>query len=41
MNIKVEPFKNNIGALISCDLKSINEQGAEKIKGALNSYGLV
>tara|TARA_B100000524_G_C23375226_1_gene271056 strand:- start:127 stop:252 length:126 start_codon:yes stop_codon:yes gene_type:complete len=25
MNIKIEPFKNNIGASITCDLKSLKE----------------
>ena len=41
MNIKVEPYKNNIGAFISCDLKSIDEKGIEKIKDALGSFGFV
>ena len=32
MNIKVNPFKNNIGASISCDLKSIEQKTINQIK---------
>ena len=41
MSIKIEPFKNNIGASIACDLKSIKNDEIEKIKEALNNYGFV
>jgi len=41
MSIKIEPFKNNIGVSIACDLKSIKTQEIEKTKEALNNYGLV
>ena len=41
MNIKVDPFKNNIGASISCDLKSIEPKTIKQIKEALNNYGFV
>ena len=36
MSIKIEPFKNNIGASIACDLKSIKAVEIEKTKEALN-----
>ena len=41
MSIKVDPFKNNIGASISCDLKSIEPKTVNQIKEALNNYGFV
>ena len=41
MSIKIEPFKNNIGASIVCDLKSIEADEVEKTKEALNNYGFV
>ncbi len=41
MSIKIEPFKNNIGASIVCDLKSIKADEIEKTKKALNNYGFV
>ena len=41
MNINVEPFKNNIGASISCDLKSIDVKGVERVKEALTNFGFV
>ena len=41
MNIKVEPFKNNIGASISCNLKSLEPKTIYQIKEALNNYGFV
>ena len=41
MNIKVEPFKNNIGASISCDLKLSNSKIVYQIKESLNKYGFV
>ena len=41
MSIKIEPFKNNIGVSIACDLKSIKTQEIEKTKEALDNYGLV
>ena len=41
MSIKVEPFKNNIGASITCDLKSIKNQEIEKTKEALDNYGFI
>ena len=41
MSIKIEPFKNNIGASIICDLKSIKADEIGKTKEALNNYGFV
>ena len=41
MSIKIEPFKNNIGAAISCDLKSVKADGIDSFKEALNNYGFV
>ena len=41
MNIKVEPFKNNIGASITCDLKLIEPNNINQIKVALNNFGFV
>ena len=41
MNIKVEPFENNIGASISCNLKLINQNIINEIKETLNNYGFV
>ena len=41
MNIKIEPFKNNIGASISCDLKLVNSKIIDQIKETLNKYGFV
>ena len=41
MSIKIEPFKNNIGASITCDLKSLKTDEIEKTKEALNNYGFV
>jgi len=41
MSIKIEPFKNNMGASIACDLKSIKADEVEKTKEALNNYGFV
>ena len=35
MNIKVEPFKNNIGASISCDLKLVEPKIIDQIKETL------
>ena len=37
MNIKVDPFKNNIGASISCNLKSLEPKTIDQIKEALNN----
>ena len=33
MNIKVEPFENNIGASISCNLKLLNQNNSSYIDG--------
>ena len=41
MNIKVEPFKNNIGASISYDLKLTEPKIIDQIKETLNKYGFV
>ena len=41
MNIKVEPFKNNIGASISYDLKLTEPKIIDQIKETLNNYGFV
>ena len=41
MNIKVEPFKNNIGASISIDLKLTEPKIIDQIKETLNNYGFV
>ena len=41
MSVKIEPFKNNIGASIACDLKSIKADEVEKTKEALNNYGFI
>ena len=41
MNIKVEPFENNIGASISYDLKLIEPKIIDEIKKTLNNYGYV
>ena len=41
MNIKVEPFENNIGASISYDLKLIEPKIIDVIKETLNNYGFV
>jgi len=39
MNIK--PFKNDIGASVDCDLRTIKIDEVEKIKNAINSYGVI
>jgi len=39
--MKIKPFKNDIGASIDCDLKAIKINEVEKIKNALNNYGVV
>ena len=41
MNIKIEPFKNNIGASISYDLKLTEPKIIDQIKETLNNYGFV
>ena len=41
MNIKVEPFENNIGASISYDLKLTEPKIIGQIKETLNHYGFV
>ena len=41
MTIKVEPFKNNIGASISYDLKLTEPKIIDQIKETLNNYGFV
>jgi len=41
MSIKIEPFKNDIGASIICDLKAIKAHEIEEAKEALNNYGFV
>ena len=41
MNIKIEPFKNNIGASISFNIKLIEPKNINQIKEALNNYGFV
>ena len=41
MSIKIEPFKNNIGASITCDLKNIKADEIEETKDALNNYGFI
>ncbi len=41
MNIKVESFKNNVGASISCDLKLVDSKIIVQIKETLNKYGFV
>tara|TARA_B100000700_G_C14820872_1_gene749859 strand:+ start:44 stop:841 length:798 start_codon:yes stop_codon:yes gene_type:complete len=41
MSIKIEPFKNNIGASISYNLKLINSNISDQIKETLNNYGFV
>ena len=40
MSIKVQPCKNNIGAEISCSLKTASKEEINKIKEALNDLGL-
>ena len=37
MKIKVEPFKNNIGASISCDLKLVDSKIIDQIKDLLDT----
>ena len=41
MNIKVEPFKNNIGASISYNLKLTEPKIIDQIKKTHNNYGFV
>ena len=41
MSIKVQPCKNNVGAEISCNLKTVVEEEIKKIKEALNGFGVV
>jgi len=41
MNIKIEPFKNNIGASISYNLKLVDSKIIDQIKETLNNYGFV
>ena len=41
MNIKVEPFENNIGASISYDLNLADSRIIDQIKETLNKYGFV
>ena len=41
MDIKVEPFKNDIGASISYNLKLVDSQIIDQIKETLNNYGFV
>jgi len=41
MNIKIEPFKNNIGASISYNLKLADSKIIDQIKETLNNYGFV
>ena len=41
MSIKIEPFKNDIGASIACDLRSIKTHEIEKTKEALDNYGII
>ena len=41
MSVKIEPFKNDIGASIICDLKAIKAHEIEEAKEALNNYGFV
>ena len=41
MNIKVEPFKKNIGASISYDLRLIEPKIINDIKQTLDKYGFV
>ena len=40
MNIKIEPFKNNIGASISYNLKLVDSKIIDQIKETLNNYVL-
>ncbi len=41
MSIKIEPFKNNIGASISYDLKLTDSKIIDQIKETLNDYGFI
>ena len=41
MSIKIQPCKNNVGAEISCNLKTAGEEEIKKIKEALNGFGVV
>ena len=41
MSIKIEPFKNNIGASISYDLKLTDSKIIDQIKETLNNYGFI
>ena len=41
MSIKVQPCKNNIGAEISCSLKTASKEEINQIKEALNGFGVV
>ena len=41
MNIKIDPFKNNIGASISYDLKFLKPKVIDQIKETLNNFGFV
>ncbi len=41
MRIKVQPCKNNIGAKISCNLKTAGKVEINQIKDALNGFGVV
>ena len=41
MNIKIEPFRNDIGASISYNLKLADSKIIDQIKATLNNYGFV
>ena len=39
--IKVQPCKNNVGAIIDTDIKSASQETTDEIKTALDEYGVV
>ena len=40
-NISIKPFKNNVGAFIDLDLNTANKDQINKIKNALDDYGVI
>ncbi len=41
MSMKIEPCKNNVGANIVCNLKTVSKEEINKIKDSLDKFGVV
>ncbi len=41
MSVEIEPCKNNVGAIINCNIKELDKVELKKIQNAINFYGVL